>query len=332
MKNLLYLQGLSCGGETISLLNAEEPELLSALGILDIELAWHPSLSTQQGDDVLAICRDFATGKRHLDFLLIEGAVATAPKGSGEMFLFMDMPFLKWVRDLARAAEYTLAVGTCASFGGIPASGVNPAAATGLQFHRDAIGGALGEDYRSRSGFPVINLPGCPAHPDWIIQTLYFLGRGLLTQESLDYAHRPSIFYQSLAHHGCPRNEFYEFKSSATEFGQMGCLFEFLGCRGTQCESDCNNRLWLGRTGSCTRGGFPCIACTSQAFPQQNTRYFATETTGSVPNTLPLDVPKAWYIGITGLSKMAMPERLKLNSVSSHPVHGIHRKGNKTNE
>lgn len=321
MRNLLYLQGLGCGGETISLLNAEEPCMLSALGMLGIEVAWHPSLSTIQGDEVRELCREFAAGERRLDFLLIEGAVATAPKGTGEIFMFMDEPFLSWVRELAGAAEYTLAVGTCASSGGIPASGVNPAAATGVQFHRETLGGALGAEYRSRSGFPVINIPGCPAHPDWIIETLYLLTSGRLTPGSLDYANRPTIFYQSLAHHGCPRNEFYEFKSSAETFGQMGCLFEFLGCRGTQCESDCNNRLWLGRTGSCTRGGFPCIACTSQAFPQQNARFFATETTGNVPNSLPLDVPKAWYIGITGLSKMAMPERLKLNSVSPHPVH-----------
>jgi NiFe hydrogenase small subunit HydA len=321
MKNLLYLQGLSCGGETISLLNAEEPGFISGLHMLGISIAWHPSLSETEGEEVRRLCRDFIEGKKRLDFLVVEGAVATAPQGTGKMFMFIDEPFLSWVRELAGVAEYTLAAGTCAASGGIPASGVSPAAATGLQFHRDAIGGALGEKYRSRSGCPVINIPGCPAHPDWILQTLSFLAEGELNPDWLDDINRPAIFYQGLAHHGCPRNEFYEFKSSATAFGQMGCLFEFLGCRGTQCESDCNNRLWLGRTGSCTRGGFPCIACTSQKFPAQTARFFTTEMTGNIPSFLPLDVPKAWYIGITGLSKMAMPHRLKLNSVSCHPVH-----------
>jgi ferredoxin hydrogenase small subunit len=98
----------------------------------------------------------------------------------------------------------------------------------------------------------------------------------------------------------------------------MGCLFEQLGCRGTQCESDCNIRLWLGRTGSCTRGGFPCIACTSQDFPVHDTRYFNTETIANVPKFLPKDVPKAWYIGMVGLAKMATPERVKIDAVSSY--------------
>ncbi len=321
MKNLLYLQGLSCGGDTISLLNAEEPDLLTALKMLGISIAWHPSLSSEEGDDVLGICSDFLEGKKSLDLLLIEGAVSTAPMGTGRIHCFMERPFAEWVRDLASVAEYTLAVGTCAATGGIPASGTNPTKATGMQFHHGKNGGVLGEDYRSRAGLPVTNIPGCPAHPDWIIETLHLVTSGKLTADLLDYANRPRLFYTGLAHHGCTRNEFYEFKSSATDFGQMGCLFEFLGCRGTQCESDCNSRLWLGRTGSCTRGGYPCIACTSQDFPPQNSRFFTTETIGNIPKYLPFDVPKAWYIGIAGLSKMATPERLKVNSVSPHPVY-----------
>ncbi len=107
------------------------------------------------------------------------------------------------------------------------------------------------------------------------------------------------------------KNEFYEFKASAVKFSQQGCLFEFLGCKGTLCESDCNERLWLGRTGSCTRGGFPCIACTSPKFPDAQRPYFTTRKVGEIPVTLPRDVPKAWFIGISGLSKAACPMRLK---------------------
>ncbi len=332
MKNLLYLHGLSCGGDTVSLLNAEEPDLLTTLAILDINIAWHPSLSLEKGNDVLEICREFIEGEKTLDFLLVEGAVPTAPRGEGEILMFIEKPYLQWIKDLSEVARYTVAVGTCASSGGIPASGSNPTMASGLQFHRDKAGGVLGEGYRSLEGLPVINIPGCPVHPDWITETLYFIVNGKLNMETIDYANRPYVFYNRLAHHGCPKNEFYEFKSSATEYGQMGCLFEFLGCRGTQCESDCNERLWLGRTGSCTRGGFPCIACTSQLFPPENSSFFTTEMTGNIPNALPLDVPKAWYIGITGLSKMATPERLKIDSVSHRPVYKHRKGGTKSNE
>lgn len=318
MKSLLYLHGLGCGADTLSLLNAEEPELLAALGMLKIGVAWHPSLSLEQGDDVLRICADFVDGKRALDFLLIEGAVPTAPDGTGRIYEFLGKPFVQWVKDLAGVAEYTVTVGTCAATGGMPASGANPTGATGLQFTRDKIGGILGESYRSRAGLPVVNVPGCPAHPDWVVQTLALLAQNKLEAAHLDYANRPAHFFNSLAHQGCTRNEFYEFKASAEAFGQMGCLFEKLGCRGTRCESDCNLRLWMGRTGSCTRAGYPCIACSSQTFPEPNTHYFQTETIADIPIFLPRDVPKAWYIGMVGLAKMATPERLKVNAVSTH--------------
>jgi len=326
--NLLYLQGLSCGGDTISLLNADQPDLPSALGILDINLLWHPSLSRDKGISVSELLDSIIKGDTPLHLLLIEGAVSTPSEDPAAGQWFMDRQFPDWVKALASQAEYTIAIGTCASFGGIPASKDNPTGAMGLQFNREEPGGLLGEGYRSRGGLPVINIPGCPAHPDWIIETLHLIVNGKLTFEALDAANRPFQFYNGLAHHGCPKNEFYEFKSSATEYGQIGCLFEFLGCRGTQCESDCNTRLWLGRTGSCTRGGFPCIACTSQEFPQAGSRFFSTELTGNVPRYLPRDVPKAWYIGITGLSKMATPERLKVNATSSHRIYRLKdRKG-----
>jgi Ni,Fe-hydrogenase I small subunit len=86
------------------------------------------------------------------------------------------------------------------------------------------------------------------------------------------------------------------------------------------CESDCNERMWLGRTGSCTRGGFPCIACTLPDFPDASVPFFETRKIGEVPVTLPLDVPKAWYVGMANLAKLATPERLKKNAISFRRV------------
>lgn len=318
MRNLLWIQGASCGGDSISLLNAEEPDFLPALKMLDINIAWHPSISTINGNAFKQVCDDFVSGKEELDLFIVEGAIPMGSDGSGKIFELFGESFYERVKKLAGVSKYTFGVGSCACTGGILTAENDFVKAIGLQWHRNKIGGALGENYRSKSGFPVINIPGCPAHPDWILETLFLVGRGKLSIKDLDYANRPSHFYNNLAHHACPRNEYYEFKASAKEFGQMGCLFEFLGCRGTECESDCNIRLWMGRTGSCTRGGYPCIACTSQTFPLPNCNYFKTETVGNIPKTLPRDVPKAWYIGISGLSKMATPERLKTNALSTY--------------
>ncbi len=316
MHNLLWIKGLSCGGDTISFLNADNPDIITGFEILEINLLWHPSLSLETGDDILSLLEDIINEKIVLDILIVEGAIPLGPENSGRYFTYNGLSFKEWVKNLAKVCKYVLAVGTCASFGGIPAAGINPAHATGLQFFKDKKGGFLGKKYVARSGFPVINIPGCPAHPGWIMETLSMIVCNKLTLKDLDEYHRPKEFYGYLSHHGCPRNEYYEFKASALSFGQQGCLFEHLGCKGTVCASDCNIRLWLGRTGSCERGGFPCVACTSPDFPDGLAPFFRTKKIADIPVTLPKDVPKAWYIGISTLAKAATPERLKKNAVS----------------
>ncbi|MBN2493740.1 MAG: HupU protein [Deltaproteobacteria bacterium] len=308
------MQAVGCGGETQSLLNADQPDLLSSLRILDIDWLWHRYLQECCGDPA-GLLERCASGELELDVLVVEGAVSTGSQ-AGLVDRSLERPLGEWIERLAAVAGYAVAVGTCASFGGVLASGRNPSGVTGLQFDGARPGGLLGAAYRSQHGLPVINVPGCPAHPDWMVGTLFALISDGLALRDLDRYHRPRVFYSKLAHHGCPRNEYYEFGSSAEEFSQQGCLFENLGCKGTQCESDCNERLWMGRTGSCPRGGFPCLSCTSPHFPDGFAPFFETQKIGDIPTSLPLDVPKAWYVGINGLSKLACPERLRRNAVS----------------
>ena len=318
MANLLWMQAVCCGGETASLLNSDHPHLQAALRTLDVSILGHPYLHSHSRGTMEQVLDECAAGKLHIDLLVVEGATYMAVPSSATAT--SGKPLADWVRAIARLADYTVAVGTCASFGGIMACGRNPMGAVGLQFYRDETGGLLGADYRSRAGLPVVNVPGCPAHPDWIIGTLWALRAHRLAEADLDRFNRPRAFYGKLAHHACPRNEYYEFKASAAAYSQQGCLFENLGCKGTLCESDCNERLWLARTGSCTRGGFPCLSCTSPVFPDGFIPFFETAKIGDIPTSLPLDVPKAWYVGMSGLAKLACPERLRRNAVSFKPA------------
>ena len=111
----------------------------------------------------------------------------------------------------------------------------------------------------------MINVAGCPPHPDWIIDTLAALAHGASMPQKLDDLERPRFYADQLVHHGCPRNEYYEFKASAEKPSDQGCLMENLGCKGTQAHADCNPRPWNGE-GSCLRGGFACIGCTDPGF------------------------------------------------------------------
>lgn len=317
MPNVLWLNGQSCGGDNISLLNAEQPDVISLIKKFDIRFLWHPNLSRETGADAVRVLEDILAARIRMDILIVSGSVPLGPHNTGGYFLFHHKPIKDWLQELAPLAQYTVAVGTCASFGGIPAAGYNnPTDAVGLQFLHNDKGGLLGPEYRSKKGLPVINVPGCPPHPDWMVETLMMIVADKISIEVLDPLQRPRIFYQSLAHHGCPRNEYYEFKASAQEYGQIGCLFENLGCNGTCCSSDCNIRLWLGRTGSCTRGGYPCIACTGPRFPDEFKQYFRTQKISGIPTTLPYGVPKAWYVAISSMGKAAIPIRLKKSATS----------------
>ena len=239
------------------------------------------------------------------------------PRGSGRFHILAgsETPMAQIIAEMARAARYAIAIGTCAAYGGIAAAGDNVTEACGLAFEGREPGGLLGADFRSRSGLPVINIPGCPVHPGWVTETLMQLSLGQFPASGLDEFGRPRFFAEHLVHHGCPRNEYYEYKAAAQAPGQLGCLMENLGCIGTQVHGDCNLRPWNGE-GSCVRGGFPCIGCTEPAFGERDYPFLETPKRGGIPLGLPTDMPKAWFVALAALAKAATPERLRRNAVA----------------
>jgi NiFe hydrogenase small subunit HydA len=319
--NLLWLQSGGCGGCTMSLLCAESPDLSTALASAGVELLWHPSLSQESGAEAVALLGQAADGALPLDLLCVEGAMLRGPSGSGRFHCLAGTatPMIDWVRRLAGRARYTVAVGTCAAFGGITAGGPNPTEACGLQFDGAYMGGLLGADYCSAAGLSVVNVAGCPTHPHWVTETLMALALGSLGPADLDEFGRPRMLSEQLVHHGCPRNEYYEYKASAEQPSELGCLMEHLGCMGTQAHADCNTRPWNGQ-GSCTRGGYACINCTAPEFEEPGHGFLSTPKIAGIPVGLPTDMPRAWFVALASLSKAATPERLRRNAVSDHMV------------
>ena len=177
--------------------------------------------------------------------------------------------------------------------------------------------GLLGADFRSRDGLPVINIAGCPTHPNWVTETLQQIAMGDMDDRGLDDLGRPRSYADHLVHHGCPRNEYYEFKASAEKPSDLGCMMEHMGCLGTQAHADCNTRLWNGE-GSCLRGGYACINCTAPGFEEPGHSFAETPKIAGIPIGLPTDMPKAWFVALASLSKAATPRRLKVNAISDH--------------
>lgn len=319
--NLLWLQSGGCGGCSLSLLNAEQPQLFDRLADAGIRLLWHPSLSPETGAEALDILVACAEGRERLDILCIEGSMMTGPGGTGRFHMLSgtSRPMIDWVSDLAARARHVLAVGSCAAFGGITAAGINPGGAVGLQYDADLPGGLLGQNYRSASGLPVVNVAGCPTHPGWVLDTLLAIALERFAAPDLDPLNRPRLYADHLVHHGCARNEYYEYKASAEKPSDQGCMMENMGCKGTQAHADCNIRLWNG-SGSCLRGGYACISCTEPRFEEPGHPFAETPKIAGIPIGLPLDMPKAWFVALAALSKSATPKRVRKNAVADHLV------------
>ncbi|WP_429885960.1 hydrogenase small subunit [Geoalkalibacter halelectricus] len=244
---ILWLQGLSCSGCSVSLLNSESPgpaDLITRY----LSLYFHQTLSAATGPTAKdAVERAIAKGGY---ILVVEGAV---PLTLREACKFADENFADQLLRAARSAQAVVSTGTCAAFGGIPAAPPNLTGAAGV----DA---ALKQAGLRR---PLINLPGCPAHPAWIVGTLMQVLK--VGMPDLDAHLRPKIFYDHLLHEQCPLFALYQKKHFAENLGEEGCLFK-MGCQGVITQADCSLRGWNGGVSWCIRGRSNCIGCARPEF------------------------------------------------------------------
>ena len=302
--NLYWLQCGGCGGDTWSFFNGESPNIIESFSSFDIELLWHPSISINPAKDQKKINEDLISGTRELDILCIEGSVLRGPGGTGKYDEFDGKPKKDLVASLAKRAKNILAIGTCASFGGFGAN--TEIEATGLQFLRWEKGGFLGEEFKSKSGLPIINLPGCPCHCDIVTGTL----SALVSETPLELGeyNTPIEWYGMMVHQGCTRNEYHEYRVEDRKFGEKGCMFFHLGCHGPLVHGPCNKLLWNKRS-SKTRVGVPCFGCTRPDFPQQYP-FFETRNIEGIPIELPEGISRAHYMAYKGMAAAAAPERL----------------------
>jgi hydrogenase small subunit len=255
---VLWLQGQCCSGCSVSALNAESVPVASLLTKY-ISLRFHQTLASATGH--LAVAAVNQTIEQGGLVLVVEG---TVPAQMPLACTFGDEPFGTQLLRAARKAKAILAVGTCASFGGIPATDNNPTGAV------SAIAYLKGQGISA----PLIALPGCPVNPDWVLGTIVHLLK--FGTPPLDACGRPSAFFGRLLHDQCPRFADYERERFARTFGEEGCLFR-LGCLGPTTHADCNLRHFNGGTNTCIRAGAACIGCASETFAIKTGLPFVTK-------------------------------------------------------
>ncbi len=274
-----WLAGMSCDGCSIAAVGATQPSVESLIsgtipGVPRVVLH-HPVLDVEAGEAFLEPYRLAAEGKLGAPYVVIyEGSIAdeslaaeTGGYWAGLGVRAVDgepqpVSTAEWLREMSKHAAAIIAIGTCATWGGIPAAINNPTNSMGVMDF-------LGEDYRSALGLPVVNIPGCSPVGDNFTETvaavlLFLQGIGPLPE--FDELGRPAWLFDETVHRGCTRAGFYEEGVFAEEYGGKECLVE-IGCWGPVVECNINKRGALNHLGGCMNVGAPCIGCTMPGFP-----------------------------------------------------------------
>ena len=263
----VYIAGAACSGCSVSLINTINPNVQNLL--VDpvipgkhISLRFHATIMAGQGEPVIKVLRDTSKKMPGKYVLMIDGSIPTGEDGlfctlgeiEGKEVTMMEMTV-----ELAKSALAVLAIGTCSSFGGIPSGAPNPTGAKSVSdFFKE-----------KKIDKPVINIPGCPPHPDWIVGTIAdILINGLPTADKLDEVLRPKAFFGELIHDNCPRRAFFDAGQFARNTGEPGCLYE-IGCKGPYTYADCPDRQWNNGTNWCIGAGAQCIGCVEPDFHDQ---------------------------------------------------------------
>lgn len=261
---VIWLQGAGCTGCSVSILNAVSPRIQNLL--LDelvpgqqLNLMFHATIMGGQGEPVIEVLKDAEKNRKGDYILVVEGAIPTAEGGAygsiGEK-AGKHVTIQQSVEELGQNALLTLAIGTCAAYGGIPAAKPNPTLCKGVKmvFNEKGIGTL------------VVNLPGCPLHPEWFTGTISVILFSGVQALALDDLARPKLFYGQLIHENCPRRADFDKGKFAEKLGDAGCLYK-LGCKGHYAYADCPLRQWNNGVNWCVRAGSPCLACVEPEFP-----------------------------------------------------------------
>ena len=284
-KTIVWIQGITCNGDSHSFFNYENMKTFAK----SFEIIYHPLLVTDH--NLLSVLDD----EKHYDYLIVEGSFSKDIKIIERFGLSLEIIMNK----IAHRVDYIICAGSCASYGGIFRLR-DPQKITGAVFSGEERGGFWDKNNK------VINIPGCPLNPIWLIDTLFILSSG--KKVALDALLRPKEIFSYFVHHGCLRNEYFEWKVDTKQFGEKeGCLFYNHGCKGPLTHGNCNKILWNG-VSSKTRAGSPCLGCTEPTFPIDNV--YETKTYMSLPQT-PTGVSKRAYYTITGIAKSFKIDRLE---------------------
>jgi hydrogenase small subunit len=248
--SVIWLHFQECTGCTESLLRTSHPKVAEL--ILDlVSLDYCETLFAAAGYQAEEALKDAMEKNAGKYICVIEGGIPT--KDNGVYCKIGGRTALEIVHEVADKAGALIAIGSCASWGGIQSADPNPTGAKGAP--------------EVLAGKTVVTIPGCPANP------YNFLGVALQyavfgTLPALDDLGRPKFAYGRVIHEDCPRRPHFDAGRFAQRFGDEGhrlgyCLYK-LGCKGPVTHANCSIQRF-GEVEAWPIGlGHPCVGCTEQ--------------------------------------------------------------------
>lgn len=249
---VIWLNFASDSGCTESFIKATYPS--PAQVILDIlSVDYNETIMAavgKQTEEILAKSR-----KEGGYILIVEGGIPTK-KGHG---MIGNMEMLEVFKINAAPAVAILAIGSCATDGGVPAAKPNPSQIIGTAEALKRVGISK----------PLVNLDLCPVNPQYLVGVVVnFLLLGKIPD--LDSFGRPIMFYGQTIHDNCERRAHFDAGRFVEKFGSQEealnyCLYK-MGCKGPMTYSACPKIQYNDRTSWCIKAGGPCIGCAERGW------------------------------------------------------------------
>ena len=283
---LIWLEFQDCAGNTESFLRASHPTVADL--ILDsISLNYHETLMAAAGSQAESALQQTVTANKGKYIALVEGSIPTGADGA--YCTIGGKAALDIAREVCSGAAATIAVGTCAAFGGIPAAAPNP---TGALSVADAVPGLQN----------LINMSACPANAENITALIVYY-MTLKRWPPLDQYRRPLFAYGKTIHDNCERRAHFDAGQYVEAWGDEAhrhghCLYK-MGCKGPATSQNCPVVKWNEGTNWPIGCGHPCVGCAEPNFWDTMTPFYER-----LPNVVGFDVSR-WIdpvgLGLTGL-------------------------------
>jgi quinone-reactive Ni/Fe-hydrogenase small subunit len=277
---VIWIELQDCAGNSEAILRSDAPTI-DELILETISLEFNETLMAaagHQAEEHLDEAMETFKGKY---LCVVEGSIPMGLNGYYGTIGAKGETFEEHLLRVAKESVAVVAVGTCATFGGVPAASPNPTNAVGVQ---DIV-----------KGKPIINIPACPANPANITGTiLYYVLTGQIPE--LDYLNRPKFAFGYRIHDNCERRAHFDAGEFVEEWGDEGaqnnfCLYK-MGCKGPMTFNNCSIIRYNSGTNWPIGAGHGCIGCSEPDFwdkyaqerPMADTRFKAP--TGGVEKTV----------------------------------------------